>query len=76
MQDHTPVVESLLRLHVNRILLESFEMATSPASILEEAHHVKGFEEFALIFEDHYSPALGTDPVSAHIQYYHDWLIP
>lgn len=50
-------------------------MATSPAPILEETHHVKRFEEFALILEDHQPPALGTYPALAHIQYYHDWVI-
>lgn len=50
-------------------------MAAGAAPILEETHHVKGFEEFALIFEDHQALALGTWPVPAHIQYYHGFVI-
>ena len=42
-------------------------MATGPAPILEEAHHVKRFEEFALIFEDHQPLAFGARPASVHI---------
>lgn len=67
MRDRTPVAQSVLRLHVNSPLPESFEMATGSAPILEEAHHVRGFEEVALIFEDHQARAVRTRPVPAHI---------
>ena len=75
MLNRTPVVESILRLRVNSTRLGSFEMATGAAPILEETHHVKGIEEFALIFEDHPALALGTWAVSAHIQYYHGFVV-
>lgn len=71
----TPVMESILRLPVHRTRLGSFKMAAGAAPILEETHHVKGIEEFALIFEDHPALAFGTWAVSAHIQYYHGFVV-